>query len=102
MMAETPVFATILLATDGPVGVITLNRPERRNAWTVALARELFEALAWYDAADEVRAVVVTGAGRDFCVGADLEDRTVSEPGGPDAPTGRPQIMPADMCKPVI
>ncbi len=102
MMTDAPEFATILLAVDGPVGVITLNRPDRRNAWTLTLARELPEALAWCDAADTVRAVVVTGAGQDFCVGADLEDRTVMAPGGPDEPTGLPQIMPPDMCKPVI
>ena len=102
MMADTPEFATILLAVDGPVGVITLNRPDRRNAWTLTLAREIPEALAWCDAADAVRAVVVTGAGKDFCVGADLEDRTVMAPDGPDEPIGLPQTMPLEMCKPVI
>jgi enoyl-CoA hydratase/carnithine racemase len=45
MMADVPEIATILLAVDGPVGVITPNRPDRRNAWTLILARELPEAL---------------------------------------------------------
>jgi enoyl-CoA hydratase/carnithine racemase len=50
-----------------------LNRPERRNAWTRRMGIELRDALRQADQRDDVRAVVVTGAGRDFCVGADLE-----------------------------
>jgi enoyl-CoA hydratase/carnithine racemase len=51
---------------------ITLHRPERLNAWTPTMARELIEAFDRADADDEVRAVIVTGAGRGFCAGADL------------------------------
>src|SRR5947209_9884314 len=51
---------------------ITLNRPERLNAWTATMCRELIEAFDRADADDEVRAIVVTGAGRGFCAGADL------------------------------
>ena len=51
---------------------ITLNRPERLNAWTPTMARELVEAFDRADADDEVGAIIVTGAGRGFCVGADL------------------------------
>src|ERR1700730_6835791 len=51
---------------------ITLNRPERLNAWTATMGRELIEAFDAADADDEVGAVVVTGAGRGFCAGADL------------------------------
>jgi enoyl-CoA hydratase/carnithine racemase len=51
---------------------ITLNRPERLNAWTATMGRELIEAFDQADADDEVRAIVVTGAGRGFCAGADL------------------------------
>jgi enoyl-CoA hydratase/carnithine racemase len=51
---------------------ITLNRPERLNAFTGTMGRELIGALDQADADDEVRAIVVTGAGRGFCAGADL------------------------------
>src|ERR671924_343534 len=52
---------------------ITLNRPDRLNAWTETMAGELMDAFDRADAADDVRAVIVTGAGRAFCAGADLE-----------------------------
>ena len=51
---------------------ITLNRPERLNAWTATMGRELIEAFDRADADDEVRAIVMTGAGRAYCAGADL------------------------------
>ena len=51
---------------------ITLDRPDRLNAWTPTMASELIEAFDRADADDEVRAIVVTGAGRAYCAGADL------------------------------
>jgi enoyl-CoA hydratase/carnithine racemase len=65
-------FEQILVERDGPVALVTLNRPERLNAWTWQMSAELSEAFADADADDDVRAVVVTGAGRGFCAGADL------------------------------
>ena len=52
---------------------VTLNRPDRLNAWTQTMFEELIAAFDRADADDEVRAVIVTGAGRAFCAGADLE-----------------------------
>jgi len=56
----------------GGVATITLDRPDRLNAFTVTMQRELCDALDAVDADPEVRAVVVTGRGRGFCAGADL------------------------------
>jgi enoyl-CoA hydratase/carnithine racemase len=56
----------------GHVGVITLNRPERGNAYTPQMGYALHDALRDFDHDQRVRCVVVTGAGRHFCVGADL------------------------------
>ncbi|MGZ4274215.1 MAG: crotonase/enoyl-CoA hydratase family protein [Solirubrobacteraceae bacterium] len=63
------------ITTDVADGVltITLNRPDRLNAWTPTMGRELIAAFDAADADDAVRAVIVTGAGRGFCAGADLE-----------------------------
>jgi enoyl-CoA hydratase/carnithine racemase len=65
-------FEQITTEVTERVLTITLNRPERLNAWTAQMGRELTEAFDRADADDEVRAVIVTGAGRGFCAGADL------------------------------
>jgi enoyl-CoA hydratase/carnithine racemase len=65
-------FEQITTEAADSVLTITLNRPERLNAWTPQMGRELREAFDLADAEDRVRAVIVTGAGRGFCAGADL------------------------------
>ena len=65
-------FTEIGYEVDGPVATIILDRPERLNAFTVTMQRELDAAFDAVDADDAVRAVVVTGRGRAFCAGADL------------------------------
>lgn len=64
-----------LLSEDrGRVRILTLNRPDKRNALNTALTRALLEGLRAADAAEEVACVVLTGAGQGFCAGADLAE----------------------------
>lgn len=67
-----PSFSEILLEIDDYVATITLNRPDRLNAFTRTMMEELIAAFDFTDASDAVRAVIVTGAGRGFCAGAEL------------------------------
>ena len=64
--------SAILYAVSAGIATITLNRPEKLNAFTRAAGHEMIAALDQADADDNVRAIVVTGAGRAFCAGADL------------------------------
>jgi len=63
---------SLLTEIDESVATLTLNRPERRNMLEPTLFAELARELARLDADENVRAIVLTGAGRDFCAGADL------------------------------
>lgn len=65
----------ILLSSHGRVAVITLNRPEKLNAWTTPMRNAIIEALDRFDADDEVAAIIMTGAGnRAFSAGQDLSE----------------------------
>jgi enoyl-CoA hydratase/carnithine racemase len=66
--------ANLLTEDKGAVRILTLNRPEKRNALDTALSRALLEALRAADGEDGVRCVVLTGAGPGFCAGADLSE----------------------------
>jgi enoyl-CoA hydratase/carnithine racemase len=65
-------YEQILYSVEDSVLTITLNRPERLNAFTERMCRELLDALDRADADDSVRVVIFTGAGRAYCAGADL------------------------------
>ncbi len=65
-------FQTIALAVADGIATITLNRPDKLNAFNARMRDELIAAFDATDADDAVRAVIVTGAGRAFCAGADL------------------------------
>ena len=65
---------------DPAVAVVTLNRPERMNSMTNLMVRETTQALQRIADADEVRVVVLTGAGKHFCPGADLQGVTTGSP----------------------
>ncbi len=110
---ETPVKAADLKpahfgwAVEGRVATITLNRPERMNAWTNQMAMELSDALIACNENDDVRAVVLTGAGKAFCAGADLAGRGDTFGGREERQQQRRreqprQIMPWQLDKPVI
>jgi enoyl-CoA hydratase/carnithine racemase len=67
-----PTFETLLYAADEGIATVTLNRPEKLNAFTAKMMAEMIAVFDLTDADDDVRAVIVTGAGRAFCAGADL------------------------------
>jgi len=72
-LTEFPPLDQVLLAVDGHVATITLNRPEQRNPLSAVMLRYLATAFRWCQHEPEVRVVVLTGAGdRAFCAGADL------------------------------
>jgi enoyl-CoA hydratase/carnithine racemase len=68
-------YETILTEDSDGIALVTLNRPERLNAWTVTMGIEVRHAIAAFDARDDIRVIVVTGAGRGFCAGADLVEK---------------------------
>ena len=91
--------ATLTYEVDGPVARITLDRPERGNGITMAMPRELADAVEQADLDPAVHAIALAGNGKGFCGGYDLVDaaegqmtgvgdaRIAAGPGGPGAPT---------------
>ena len=103
-------YQQITYEVNGPVATIALNRPERRNGYTVRMADELADAFPRADADDSIRVVVLTGHGKDFCVGADLGGETFADRAIPTGdvppeyrePAGRASLAIFAMNKPVI
>jgi enoyl-CoA hydratase/carnithine racemase len=102
-------FEQITYEVQNRIALITLNRPDQLNAWTVTMMTELIRALGLADDDDNVRVVVVTGAGRAFCAGADLssggfnvnsDDNGASQVRRDTA--GRATLTMYDMKKPII
>jgi enoyl-CoA hydratase/carnithine racemase len=99
----------VLAEHRGPVLVLTFNRPAKLNAWTDELENRYFTLLDAAEDDPDVRAVVVTGAGRGFCAGADLqrlrsvgEVAEVAEVAGTDMARRRPRDLPLTLRKPLI
>ena len=84
----------VVVDVDAGVAVLTLNRPEHLNAYTTDMGASLSRAYRDCDSDDDVRAIVVTGAGRGFCAGADLS--------GNEAPFDAPADDYAFSASPII
>ncbi len=101
----------IALSVADGIATITLDRPDQLNAFTTTMEHELIEAYDRCDADDSVRAVVITGAGRAFCAGADLSAgadtfaQRLDEPGADDVRRdggGRVVLRMFECRKPII
>ena len=73
-------YERVLVEIAGGIGTVTLNRPEKLNAFDRPMCDDLIEALRMVTRSDAVRVIVVTGAGRAFCAGADLKALPVEGP----------------------
>ena len=97
--------APVLLERRSGVAVLTLNRPDRMNGWTPELEALYFDHLADLAQDEQVRAIVVTGAGRAFCAGADMADLDQISSGASALPTtrsGRRKTFPLSIPKPLV
>ena len=99
----------VLLVEDiGTVRVLTLNRPDKLNALNTALTAAIHDALLAADSDPAVRSVVLTGAGRGFCAGADLAEFSTLTPANSDLVaqradlTARTQMLPQQLSKPIV
>lgn len=96
----------VQVAIDRGVALLTLNRPERLNAWTVEMEHAYFGLLDRCAASEDVRVIVVTGAGRGFCAGADMQELQDLSDGNasPERRTEarRPQTFPLSVPKPIL
>ena len=101
-------YETVLYEVIDQVAKITLNRPERMNAWSNTMREDMTRAMRAADQDDNVRAVVITGAGRAFCAGMDLKasgDKTFERPQFTDeeqAARNAEFTLPYQISKPVI
>jgi 2-(1,2-epoxy-1,2-dihydrophenyl)acetyl-CoA isomerase len=73
-MTDAPSESTVLFSVHGAVALVTLNRPQALNSFTRQMHQQLWDALDRIEADTSLRALVITGAGRGFCAGADLAE----------------------------
>lgn len=98
-MTEVKTDVVLYEVADG-IATITLNRPDRLNAWTPELGMAYHDSLEQAAADEDVRVVVVTGAGRGFCAGADMSVLSGEAEAGERDP--RPHTFPLTIPKPII
>jgi 2-(1,2-epoxy-1,2-dihydrophenyl)acetyl-CoA isomerase len=84
---------TVSLHVDAAIATVTLDRPDSLNSMSIDLCHDLIEALATAQADHGVAVVVITGAGRGFCAGADLAQPAFDDDGPRDKPVDVPQLM---------
>lgn len=87
-------YEQILFEIQDNIGILTLNRPDRLNAWTYTMSAELTDAIESCNDNPDVGAMVITGAGRGFCAGADIKDTFQARIDG--EPAERPKRNPTD------
>jgi enoyl-CoA hydratase/carnithine racemase len=93
----------VLPSLDKGVLTLTFNRPDRLNAWTDAMGRRYFDLLEDAERDPEVRVIVVTGAGKGFCAGADFQTLAALQDGTYDeVPDKRPNTHPTTIGKPIL
>ncbi len=92
----------VLSERRGAVLILTFNRPDRLNAWNNDLEDEYFALLDQAEDDPEVRAIVITGAGRGFCAGADMQNLQRIEKAAGRSVRPRPRSFPRDVGKPLI
>ncbi|MFE4499482.1 enoyl-CoA hydratase-related protein [Rhodococcus sp. NPDC056743] len=93
----------VLSERRGAVLLLTFNRPDVLNAWTNEIEDAYFDLLTVADGDPDIRAIVITGAGRGFCSGADLSNlKNVGEVSDEDLVRPRPREFPKSMRKPLI
>ena len=96
----------VLYELDAGVATLTLNRPERRNAWTIEMHRRYYALLEQCDRDPDVRAIIVTGSGQTFCPGADTDSLQIYSDTGEYNPLAstitQPDWYPLEVRKPVI
>ena len=93
-------YETILTDISESIFTLTINRPDKLNALNTLMIREFIDAIEAADADDAVRAIIVTGAGRAFCAGADLStgggtfdrEARADRPPVPNGPDGKPDL----------
>jgi enoyl-CoA hydratase/carnithine racemase len=84
-------YEQILYDVAESVATVTLNRPDKLNAWTGQMEKEVQAAMAQAEADEDVRVIVLTGAGRGFCAGADMQD--LGKVAGTSSPAERERIL---------
>lgn len=72
MTPSLPIFPTLLLETGDGIATLTLNQPAALNAITVAMAQDLQRAAQWLETRNDIRVVMLRGAGKAFCAGGDI------------------------------